>query len=334
MNIKYAGIDVSSYQGNIDFNAVKAGKLKDIPVSFVIIRISAGKNPDTRGIENIKQALEAGLQVGVYHYTTARTAVDAKAEAELVLKLIKDNDLDGKLSLPVAFDIEENDILKLGKEACTEIAKTFLDTIAAANYQPMLYTYAAAYNAYFNKDALKDYPLWIAAYIPEKTLNNTYGITNYAVWQFGVAGNPDFDLEIIGNVAGVKGQCDVDYMYEDLAAKIKAEGKNVFPPENGTSYTLTVTDIPTEDKANELKSYAESLGYSGTVTENKIVLSVGDKVMMQEGAPVYGTTDKFASWVYKTPLYVREISGDRIVVSTRTSGDVTGAVDRRYLIKL
>ena len=332
MNIKFAGIDVSSYQGSIDFNAVRAGKLKDIPVSFVIIRISAGKNPDTRAIDNIKQALEAGLNVGVYHYSIARDADDAKAEAELVLKLIKDNDLDGKLTLPVAFDIEENDVLKLGKEACTEIAKAFMDTIAAANYQPMLYTYAAAYNAYFNKDELKDYPLWIAAYIPEKSLNNTYGIKNYAAWQFGVAGNPDFDLEVIGSVAGVKGQCDVDYMYEDLAARIKAEGKNVFPKEN--SYTLTITDIPTEDKANELLSYAESLGYSGTVSENKIVLSIGDKVMMQEGAPVYGTTDKFASWVYKTPLYVRQISGGRIVVSTRTSGDVTGAVDRKYLIKM
>ncbi len=334
MNIKYAGIDVSSYQGNIDFKAVKAGKLKDTPVSFVIIRISAGKNPDTRAIANINQALEAGLQVGVYHYSTARDADSAKSEAELLLKLIKENDLDGKLSLPVAFDIEENDVLKLGKAVCTEIAKAFMDTIAAANYQPMLYTYAAAYNAYFNKDELKDYPLWVAAYIPEKTLNSTFGITNYALWQFGVAGNPDFDLEVIGSVAGVKGQCDVDYMYLDLAAKIKAEGKNVFPKENGTSYTLTITGIPTEDKANELKSYAESLGYNGTVTENKTVLSVGDKVMMQENAPVYGTTDKFASWVYTTPLYVRQINGDRIVVSTRTSGDVTGAVDRKYLIKL
>ncbi len=334
MNIKYAGIDVSSYQGNIDFDAVKAGKLKDIPVSFVIIRISAGKYPDTRAIANIKQALESGLDVGVYHYSTARTADDAKAEAELVLKLIKDNGFDGKLSLPVTFDIEENDVLKLGKAACTEIAKAFMDTIAAANYQPMLYTYAAAYNAYFDKNALQDYPLWVAAYISEKTLNNTYGIKNYAVWQFGVAGNPDFDLEVIGSVAGVKGQCDVDYMYEDLAAKIKAEGKNVFPKENGTSYTLTITDIPTEALANELLSYAEGLGYSGTVTENKAVLSVGDRVMMEEGAPIYGTTDKFAGWVYKTPLYVREINGDRIVVSTRTSGDVTGAVDRRYLIRL
>ncbi len=332
MNIKYAGIDVSSYQGNIDFKAVKAGKLKDTPVSFVMVRISAGNNPDSRAAANINQALEAGLQVGVYHYTIARNVSEAKAEAELVLKLIKDNGLDGKLSLPVALDIEEDDILNLGKDACTEIARAFLDTVAAANYQPMLYTYAAAYNDYFNKDALKDYPLWIAAYIPEKSLNNTYGITDYVMWQFGVAGNPDFDLEVIGSVAGVKGQCDIDYMYLDLAAKIKAEGKNVFPKEN--SYTLTITDIPTEDKANELKTYAEGLGYSAAISENKIELSVGDKVMIRENAPVYGTTEKFAGWVYKTPLYVREISGDRIVVSTRTSGDVTGAVDRKYLIKL
>lgn len=63
-------------------------------------------------------------------------------------------------------------------------------------------------------------------------------------------------------------------------------------------------------------------------------LSVGDKVKMQNGAPVYGTTKKFSSWVYTKTLYVRQINGNRIVISTLKTGDITGAVDKKYLTKI
>ena len=63
-------------------------------------------------------------------------------------------------------------------------------------------------------------------------------------------------------------------------------------------------------------------------------LAVGDAVRMANGAPIYGTNQKFATFVYGCTLYVREIYGDRIVVSTVKSGPVTGAVDRKYLTKV
>ncbi len=63
-------------------------------------------------------------------------------------------------------------------------------------------------------------------------------------------------------------------------------------------------------------------------------LQVGDRVSMAQGAPVYGKTRKFASWVYKATLYVRQISGDRVVVSIQNTGAVTGAVDKKYLTKI
>ena len=340
MNIKYAGIDVSYYQGEIDFNAVKAGRLKDIPISFVMVRLTVGMQLDSRAIRNINAALEAGLDVGVYSYTTAMTPDEARAEAELALRTIKDNNFDGRLTLPVVFDIEENEVLGLGKRACTNISKAFMQTIEKANYQPMIYTYAAAYNNNLDKDELRDYPLWVAAYISERLLNNTFGITNYDIWQFGVAGNPDFDLQVIGSIPGVSGQCDCDYMYADLPAMIKAEGKNVFPTKNIT-YTLTVNGIPSKAIAEELLARAESEGYSGSITEEKPSepetpekLEVGDMVRMEEGAPVYGTTEKFAGWVYSSVLYVRSISGSRVVVSTQKTGDITGAVNAKYLTKI
>lgn len=63
-------------------------------------------------------------------------------------------------------------------------------------------------------------------------------------------------------------------------------------------------------------------------------LAVGDKVKMASGATVYGTMSKFNSWVYSATLYVRGISGERVVVSTQKTGAVTGAVDKKYLTKI
>ena len=63
-------------------------------------------------------------------------------------------------------------------------------------------------------------------------------------------------------------------------------------------------------------------------------LEEGDKVRMTKGAPVYGSSGQFSAWVYDTALYVREVSGSRVVVSTQKTGDITGAVDKKYLTKI
>nr|WP_297172534.1 N-acetylmuramoyl-L-alanine amidase [uncultured Agathobaculum sp.] len=64
------------------------------------------------------------------------------------------------------------------------------------------------------------------------------------------------------------------------------------------------------------------------------VLKVGDKVKLAGGAPIYGKSIRFQPWVYSCSLYVREISGNRVVISTQKSGAVTGAVDKKYLTKV
>lgn len=75
-----------------------------------------------------------------------------------------------------------------------------------------------------------------------------------------------------------------------------------------------------------------SSGSTGS-TAQETTLSVGDVVKMDKAATVYGTSGKFDSWVYGAKLYVRQINGSRIVVSTQKTGAVTGAVDKKYLTK-
>ena len=67
---------------------------------------------------------------------------------------------------------------------------------------------------------------------------------------------------------------------------------------------------------------------------SKTDLKKGDKVKMQVDAPMYNSVNKFQSWVYNTTLIVREITGNRVVVSTQSTGPVTGAVDKKYLTKI
>ena len=71
-----------------------------------------------------------------------------------------------------------------------------------------------------------------------------------------------------------------------------------------------------------------------TKTETSDILKVGDKVKLQAGAPVYNKSYCFSSWVYNATLYLRELSGNRAVISTLQSGAVTGAVDVKYLTKI
>lgn len=72
---------------------------------------------------------------------------------------------------------------------------------------------------------------------------------------------------------------------------------------------------------------------SGT-TAAEATLAVGDKVKLAAEATVYGSTAKFKSWVYTSTLYVREINGSRVVISTLKTGAVTGATDKKYLTKI
>ena len=101
-----------------------------------------------------------------------------------------------------------------------------------------------------------------------------------------------------------------DYAY-DMVDALKAAGFAAF--------ITTKSGVPVTDDIEEPK---------------EVVLKEGDLVRMQKDAPVYGKTTKFQSWVYDKALFVRDISGDRIVVSTVATGPITGAVDKKYLTKV
>lgn len=187
------GIDVSTYQGDIDFK-----KLKESGVEFVIIRVGYGydnKNYlDKRFKEYIEGCNENNIDVGIYYYSYADSKEEAIEEANWVLKQIKKY----KVTLPIAFDWEEwgnfNEY-NLSFFGLTSLAEEFLKAVEKKGYKGMLYS---SKNYLENMWMKTKYDIWLAQYIEEPTYEGTYKF-----WQ----------LCDNGKVDGIEKAVDVDVMY-------------------------------------------------------------------------------------------------------------------------
>lgn len=194
------GIDVSYAQGKIDWDAVKASGMVD----FVIIRAGYGKDAgqtDEWFERNYSECRRLGVPAGLYWYSYATNAEEAQQEAALCLKTIAGK----KFDYPLYIDIEEPE--QLNEVALNAVANAFCDTVSAAGYTAGLYCSTSYINEHLDKDF--PYELWIAQYNRENTCKFPYGI-----WQYGIAGHPDFDTFGTGSVPGVIGQCDLDCCYK------------------------------------------------------------------------------------------------------------------------
>ena len=260
---KYAGVDLSYVQSKVDYSALAKGTILGCRVRFAMIRIGYSTTMDRLALKHIAGCKAAGIHVGLYLYSRAKTEKEAIAEANFVLKAIKDNNLDGCITYPIAFDVEEMDVLNLGKAKVTAICKAFLDTIEAANYQSMLYLCANSVVNHVDIKALRNYWLWVAAYIKEERLKSVFNITNPIMWQHSVAGHKAYDTYSVGSVPGVTGQCDCNWAYSGLAAAIKKAGKNHFIKKIKVTATKTV-------KASDvvaLKQEFKTRGFTVTTKE-------------------------------------------------------------------
>ena len=189
------GIDISKWQGNVDFQ-----KLKEANVEFVMIRLGYqtgfGKEIvlDKYYEQNIKLANKYGIKAGVYFYSYAKNTNDAKKQAEFVKKHIKNY----KIDMPIAFDFEDWKNIELAKLSIYDInknAKTFLDEIKKDGYQVL--NYGSKY--YLENIWDIDYPTWLAHYT-----NKTNYSKDYKMWQ----------LTENGLISGVQGFVDVNVLYK------------------------------------------------------------------------------------------------------------------------
>lgn len=218
MSVKYNGIDVSKYQGNINWAKVKAAGIK-----FAMVRVGYGSYTGDTGVvdpyfeKNIEGAISAGVDVGCYFYSYAQSAAAAGKEAQFVLKTIEK--YKGKILYPIAYDIEDNSQAKLGKTVLTNMVNAFCTAIENAGYYAMFYCNANWARNYLDMTALARFDLWLAEWRDAPT----YTGHTYNMWQ----------KTSKGSVAGINGNVDLDIAYMDFSAVIKEKGLN--------GYTVTST---------------------------------------------------------------------------------------------
>ncbi len=185
-NTIYEGIDISSWQKNVNFS-----KVKNSGIDIVYIKSSEG----TRYIDpyfesNYKNAKANGLKVGFYHYVTARNVTQAKEQANFFARIISGKQIDCKL----AMDFESFGNLSVSQ--INEISKVFLETLeSATKTSPIIYSNAYSAREIFSS-SLNKYPLWVANYGVSKPGSNGKW-SSWVGWQYTSTGRVD---GISGNV--------------------------------------------------------------------------------------------------------------------------------------
>jgi len=191
----YPGIDVSVYQGNIDFAAVAQSGIR-----MVYIRAGEGDHTvDTRFEQNYANAKANGLLVGLYYYATATTVAEAQTQARAFAALASGKSIDGRLAL----DFEQ--LGGLSHEQVNEIALAFLDElVSVSGLQGVLYSDLSNARDVFDARMTK-YPLWIA---------------HYGVTQPGDPGKwtswAGFQYSDTGSVPGISGNVDLDHFTDAM----------------------------------------------------------------------------------------------------------------------
>lgn len=223
------GIDISAWQGNIDWDQVKNC------IEAVIIRAGYGKNNiDQKWVPNAEAVRDSSLDVGAYWFSYAYTADMAYMEGCYAANAVKNKF--GDKQIPIAFDLEYDSVayaakkgVKIGRAEATLFAIRFLTAVKEFGYRPMLYTNIDYIRNYFDlgviRAAIPDLLLWVACWGSEP---KDY---NMAVWQYSSK----------GSVAGIIGNVDMDEVYVDMAIRDGAAVPAPVPVQENGKKQMRVT---------------------------------------------------------------------------------------------
>lgn len=253
----YYGIDVSQWQGTINWKKVKAAG-----ITFAFVRSSYTSlssfslHTDGTFATNVKNAAAAGVKVGVYHYSGATSATEAKKEAEYVLKLIAP--YKSKISLPVVIDYETNGsdriyttYKKTSKAKRTTFMTTFCDTVQAAGYTGGIYCSTSWYSTFFNPAQLEKYSCWVAQWASKNTY--TY---DYDFWQYSDK----------GKISGITGAVDSNFWYTNTGVVSPSTEPTAEP-----ASTALTTPYITKSSVNYRTGAGTSATKVGTFSKGTVI---------------------------------------------------------------
>lgn len=277
------GIDVSTFQGNIDWDKVKS------QINFAILRLGwiGNKNNhtlDTKFERNYNECKRLGIPVGVYVYNYCNSEETVKEGANWTLQ-----QLNGKsLELPVYLDMEDSSIAGLGKDKLTNICIAYNTIIEQSNLWAGVYANKDWFDNKLNKDTIKSkYTTWIAHYT--SGTNKYQG--EYDMWQNSSS----------GKVNGINGNTDTNYMYRDLIAQIG--NKTPSTPTNTKSIEELAIEVINGQwgNGNDRKSSLQNAGYDYNAVQNRVneLLNVNNSTSttytVKSGDTLSGIASKFGT---------------------------------------
>lgn len=239
MSTLMKGIDVSYAQGRVDWSQVK-----NSGVQFALIRAGYGRELSQKDVQfenNYSGCKSNNIPCGAYWYSYAMSPEEAVIEANTFLSTIKGKSFE----FPVYYDVEEAKQFNLGKTKVTAIIKAFLETVEKAGYWVGIYMSTSYLLDYVSNEVRDRYAIWVAQYSSQCTYTGQYGI-----WQYGIAGHPNWDTKNVKSIKGVSGQCDVDYCYIDYPSLVKKSGLN-FITDTPTTKPVENTDVVTYSSSDK-----------------------------------------------------------------------------------
>lgn len=263
MPFKAAAIDVSVYQGDIDWAQVKAAG-----IYAAVIRAGYGRyieQEDLKFRQNYTNARDAGMPVGVYWYSYAKTPEQARQEADICLQVLGDR----ALQMPLYMDQEWASTPAASRTAC---AVAFLDRIRERHAGLVGYYTYTSYFASVDVPTIQAHAdtIWLADY--RQNYNQTIPRDMH---QYSSS----------GTVPGISGRVDMNRLYRDFPGELEKEDKPVF-----TSDTLKIGPVSTGDRA-AIRALAESLGVEAVDEGDYIIvgpLSTGDRATVAGKALALG----------------------------------------------
>lgn len=265
--------DASRYQGRIDWEKAMAAGIQGAILKTVSTNYTefGGLYIDPTFEYNYAECKRLGIPVGAYYYTYAQDKTYADKELALFKKAIA-----GKtFEYPLVVDVEDNLLKPLSADALTDLVEYALQTIESWGCYAMVYTYLYYQNTELNMARLAKYDLWLAAY---RDVRPTYPA--HSIWQFTSS----------GKVNGISGNVDINYVYKDFPAIIKAAGLNGFAAEIESKLSaepcrLIIGPASSGDR-NTIGTKLTELGIDYTVTAEGCIItdkavSSGDKKTME-----------------------------------------------------
>jgi GH25 family lysozyme M1 (1,4-beta-N-acetylmuramidase) len=236
MTIQRKGIDVSVYQGIINWEKVKA-----TGVEFAILRAGYGKvlsQKDAQFENNYQGCKTSGIPCGAYWYSYATGANDAQLEAETFLKVINGKSFE----YPVVFDIEEARC----QAKASEICETFCSILEKAGYFVTIYASKAFLDSYISKAVRDKYDIWVAQWGSKCTYSGNFGM-----WQY--SGDPQN-----ARISGINGVVDLNWAYKDYPSIIRGNGLNGFKAIVANSPAKPeIADVPNEPEKHEIPDFTD-----------------------------------------------------------------------------